>query len=120
MCFTDGLKREQAASLTHAELTILTPSAFLHSFLSFNWRTAAYKALLAPPPRQLYQPPPGSIFSIHRQMFRAPDYLVPREGERKDVYIALVVQSEILVTAPLVAAGFRTGEQNIGVHGFIY
>lgn len=53
-------------------------------------------------------------------MFRAPDYLVPREGERKDVYIALVVQSEILVTAPLVAAGFRTGEKNIGVHGFIY
>lgn len=118
MCFTDKLKREQAASLTHAELTILTPSAFLHSFLSFSWRTAAYKAAL--PPRQLYQPPPGSIFSIHRQTFQAPDYLEPCEGERKDVCTALVVKSEILVTAPLLAAGFRTGEQNIGFHGFMH
>lgn len=119
MCFTDRLKREQAASLTHAELTILSPSAFLHSFLSFNCRTAAYEAFLAPPPRQLYQPPPGNIFSIHRQMFQVPDYLVPCEGERKDVYTALAVKSEILMTAPLLAAGFRTGQQNIGGHGFI-
>lgn len=120
MCFTDRLKRDQAASLTHAELTILTPSVFLHSFLSFNLRRAAHKAFLALPPRQLYQPPPGSIFSLHRQMFQAPDYLVPCEGERKDVYTALVVKWEFPVTAPLLAAGFRTGEQNIGVHGFIY
>lgn len=120
MCFTDRLKREQEGSLTHAELTILTPSALLPSFLSFNWRTAAYKAFIASPPRQLHQPPPGSIFSIHRQMFQALEYLVPCEEERKDVCTALVVKSEILMTAPLLAAGFTTGEQNICVHGFIY
>lgn len=41
-------------------------------------------------------------------------------GGKEGRVLALVMKSEILVPAPLLAAGFRTAEQNIGVHGFIY